>query len=64
MCYLKIGKGTEYIIGQKSKGLYNSKLIKLHSAFLPKVKYLGIKQEYNLITLLQLWSKSIIQEKL
>ena len=43
MCYLKIGKGTEYIIGQKSKGLYNSKLIKLHSAFLPKVKYFGNK---------------------
>ena len=31
---LKNGKGTEYI-----KGIYNSKLIALHSALLPNVKY-------------------------
>ena len=40
---LKMGKGTEYIIGWKSKGLHNSKLIALHGAFLPNVHFLGIK---------------------
>ena len=38
MLQLKINKGTEYIIGLKSKGLYNSKLITLHGVFLPNVK--------------------------
>ena len=46
----KIGKGTECVIGWKSKGLYNSKLVALYSDFLRNVKYFG--------------SKSIIQEKL
>ena len=36
---LKTDKGTEYIIGWKSKGVCNSKLIALHGALLPRVKY-------------------------
>ena len=36
---LKNDKGTEYIKSWKSKGIYNSKLIALHSALLPNVKY-------------------------
>ena len=36
---LIIGKGTKYIIGWKSKGLYNSKPMALHSSFLPNVEY-------------------------
>ena len=40
---LKIGNGAEYVIGWKSKGSCNSKLIVLHSAFLPNVKYFGNK---------------------
>ena len=40
---LRIDKGTEYIIGWKSKGFYNFKLIALHSAFLLNVKYFGNK---------------------
>ena len=39
MLELKKDKGTEYIISCKSKGVYNSKLIALHRAYLPKVKY-------------------------
>ena len=42
---MKIDKGTEYIIGWKSKGVYNSKLIALHGAFSPNVKYFGNKIE-------------------
>ena len=38
MLELKIDKCTEYIIGWKSKGVYNSKLIELHGTFLPNVK--------------------------
>ena len=30
-----------YVIGWKSKGLFESKLLPLHSAFLPKIKYFG-----------------------
>ena len=30
---LKIAKGTEYVIGWKSKGVYSSKLIAVHVAF-------------------------------
>ena len=45
MLELKIDKSTEYIIGWKSKDLYNSKLIALHGAFLPNVKYSGVKIE-------------------
>ena len=43
MLELKIDKGTEYIIGWKPKGVYNSKLIALHSAFLHKVMHYGDK---------------------
>ena len=32
-------------IGWKSKAWYNSKLIALHGAFLPNVKYFGVKIE-------------------
>ena len=45
---LKIDKGTEYVIGPKSKGLYNTKLITWY--FFTYVKYLGNKiriQYYN-----------------
>ena len=42
---LKKDKGTEYIISWKSKGIYNSKLIALHGAFLPSVKYFRNKIE-------------------
>ena len=34
MLELKIDKGTEYITGWKSKGLYNSELIALNGAFI------------------------------
>ena len=40
-CYrlrLKKDKSTEYVIGWESKGVYGSKLIALHGAFLPKHK--------------------------
>ena len=30
---LKIDHGTEYIIGRKSKGVHDSKLLALHGAF-------------------------------
>ena len=36
---LKNDKPTEYIISWKSKRLYKSKLIALHGAFLPNIKY-------------------------
>ena len=45
MLELKTNKGTEYIIGWKSKGVYNSKLIALHGAFLPNIKYFKKKIE-------------------
>ena len=35
---LKTDNGTEYMISWKSTGIYNSKLIALHGAFLFKVK--------------------------
>ena len=35
----KIDKGTEYVIGWKSKGAYNSKLSALNVAFLLNIKY-------------------------
>ena len=43
MLELKIDKGNEYIICWKSKGVYSSKLIALHGAFLPYVRYFGNK---------------------
>ena len=36
-------KGTCYVIGWKSKGLFKSYLLPLHAAFLPKIKYFGNK---------------------
>ena len=42
---LKNDKGRKYIISWKSKGLYNSKLIALHGAFLSNVKYFRNKIE-------------------
>ena len=36
---LKNDKGTKYIISCKSIGIYNSKVIALHGAFLPNMKY-------------------------
>ena len=41
MLELKKDKGTEYVIGWKSKGVYNSKLTSWHGAFLPNMKYFG-----------------------
>ena len=35
---LKKDKGTEYVNGLKSKGVYNSKFTPLHGAFLPNIK--------------------------
>ena len=49
---LKIDKGTVYIIGSKSERLYNSKLIALHSSFLPNVKYFWNKIGTQFDTLL------------
>ena len=38
---LQKDKGTKYITGWKSKGVYNPKLIALHGAFLYNVNYFG-----------------------
>ena len=35
----KKDKVTEYVTGCKSKGAYISKIIALHNAFLPNIKY-------------------------
>ena len=40
---LKIDKGTDYVIGWKSKGVYSSKLVALHGVFLPNTKYFNGK---------------------
>ena len=37
--------GTEYVTDWKSKGVFNSKLIALHCAFLSNIKYFGKKIE-------------------
>ena len=39
MLELKEDKSNEYVIGWKSKGVYNSKLIALHGDILPNIKY-------------------------
>ena len=46
---LKNDKFIKYIVSWKSNGLYNSKRIALHGAFLPNVKYLGnkIRMKFN-----------------
>ena len=43
MLELKKDKGTEYVIGWRSKGVYNSKLTSWHGTFLPNMKYFGQK---------------------
>ena len=43
MLELKIGKGTDYVIGWKSTGLFQSKLLPLHGPFLPNLKYFRYK---------------------
>ena len=43
MLGLKKEKGTEYVIGWESKGVYNSKLKPLHGTFLPNMKNFGYK---------------------
>ena len=43
MLELKKDKGTDYNIGWKSKGLFESKLLPLHSACLPNIKHVGYK---------------------
>ena len=43
MLELKTDKGTEYVIGWKSKGVYYSKLVAFHGAFLPNIKDLTRK---------------------
>ena len=40
---MKSDKGTEYVTGWKSKGVYYSKLVAFHEAFLPNIKYLTRK---------------------
>ena len=49
MLDIKIDKGTEYVIGLKSKGVYNSKLTAFHGAFLPNIKYFrkNIEIQFN-----------------
>ena len=50
---LKFDKNAEYIISQKSKRIYNSKIIALHGAFLPNLKYfrhkIGIQYSSSLL---------------
>ena len=36
---LKVDKGTEYVISWKSKDLNRFKVLSLHGAFLPSIKY-------------------------
>ena len=43
MLELKEDKSTDYVIGWKSDGLFKSKLLSLHGAFLPIIKYTGYK---------------------
>ena len=40
---LKKDKGTDYVIGSKFKGLFKSKLLPLHGAYIPNIKYFGYK---------------------
>ena len=40
---LKKYKGTDFVIGWKSKCLFESKLLPLRGTFLPNKKYLGYK---------------------
>ena len=40
---MKKDKGTDYVLSWKSKGVYNSKLKSLHTAFLERIKLSGYK---------------------
>ena len=55
MLELGTEEGTRHIIGWKPRGLYNFKLIALHSAFLANVKYFGnksiIQVKFQMLTL-------------
>ena len=42
---LKQEKGTDYIIGWKSKGVYTSQLKPLHISFLHSIKFMDIQWE-------------------
>ena len=46
---LKEGKGTEYVTGWKSKGLYVSKITPLCTVFLRNIKRFGYKIGIQLI---------------
>ena len=41
----KKDKGTDYVIGWKSIGLFESQLLLLHGTFLTNIRYLGYKIE-------------------
>ena len=41
MLELKKGKGTDYVIGWKSNGLFKFKFLSLHGAFLTEIKCFG-----------------------
>ena len=43
MLELRKDKDTDYVIGWKSKGLFESKFFPWHGAFLPNIKYIGYK---------------------
>ena len=43
MLQLKKEKSTDYVIGWKSKSLFESKLLPLHGAFLPNKNILDTK---------------------
>ena len=58
-------KNTEYVTGWKSKAFFKSKLLPLHGAFFPDIKYFGhkIAIKFNNI-LIQLRNKTITRPKL
>ena len=45
MLDLKKDNTQDYVIGWKSKGFFRSKLLPLHGAVLPNIKYFGYKIE-------------------
>ena len=62
---LKNDKSTEYSIKWKSEGIYNLKLIALHGAFLPNIKYfrkkIGIQfNSTHLVTELKNYATKIV----
>ena len=42
---IKKDKGTDYLIGWESKGVYTPEIIPLHTAFLHRIKVLDIECE-------------------